>query len=1263
MRHREVMFHRPSARSRRRSRRPSFEALEGRSLLATITVTGTGDTIANDGVVTLREAITAANTNADPSGDTAQGDPGPDTIAFRIPGAGVHTVNLTSALPTITDPVVIDGYTQPLSSPNTLPDGDDAVLLIELNRGNLTVNGLTITAGNSTVRGLVINRNISSLSNAIEMSTAGGNRIEGNFLGLDPTGTADVAEGFGVHDLGAADNTIGGTTPAARNLISGTPFGILIEGGGATRNLVQGNFIGTNADGTARLSGGAVLIDDAPSNTIGGTTPGARNVITGHPSSNAAVLVRNARATGNLVQGNFIGIDVTGTISLGTEPVNDGVDIDDASSNTIGGTTAGARNVISGKHGSGILIEGGEATASNNLVQGNFIGTDANGMAAVPNLAGVTIAGRVFGNTIGGTTHGARNIISGNDGTGVLIELNQGGVPGHNVVQGNFIGSNILGAPLGNSGRGVFLTVASGVGGNTIGGTAAGAGNVIAFNGLTGVIVSGETGVPLDTGNAILSNAIFANGRLGIDLARSIGDPRLDGDGPTANDPGDADDGPNNLQNFPVLTTVTSAGGSTTITGTLDSAPGTYRVEFFANDAADPSSFGEGQVFLGSADVTIDASTRDFTANLPAAVSPTQFVTATATDPEGNTSEFSQLVADLAVTSADSADSAPAGTDLSYTITVTNTGTSSPSGPVTVSDTLPARVTFISATGGVTPVQGVLTLNLGIIPIGGSTTVTIVVRPDAAAAGTTITNTATVNSTVSDPDAADNSTTATTAVNAASAVADLAVTIAEAPDPVHVGQEVTYTVTVTNNGPDPATGATLTDTLDAGAAFISATGGAIPSNGLLTFDLGTLGGGADATVSVVVVPVAAGRLTIKVEAKANEADAVAANNAHSLATVVSRVATSTTIAASTTTATSGEAVTFVVSVAHPPGPGAGPTGPVTLRDGNTDLGTAPLDAGGTATFAIPDLALGSHAITASYAGDTRFDPSDGAAVTVRVDPVPSGVPPATPGGPLAVPDEYRMLARTRLTVSIPEGVLQNDLGADGRPAQARLVQRPGHGRLVFLPDGTFRYVPRANFQGTDNFTYVARDRRGDSAPTVVRIRVESLRRGQSMVIVPGESADAVALRFIWRRRDARFNDELGLIRVDGADGSIRGIRPGDPRYLSTAAAAGRMRVVFHSGESAGISRVISLRGGERFVVYLVQDRSTAAALAQNPEDRPGRRPRVFYADPAANPDRFDHVRVGERDGGLSLAWEDLLGGGDRDYNDMVLTIRAIRLEH
>src|SRR5262245_5991918 len=142
MRRHKLTTHRADGRGRRRLRRPNVEALEQRSLLATITVTGDGDTIASDGVVTFREAIEIANGTLDVgsltpeeqarvSGTLTTGTPG-DTIAFDIPGAGVHTIRPTTALPIIRDPVVIDGYTQPGSSPNTLDVGDNAALRIEV---------------------------------------------------------------------------------------------------------------------------------------------------------------------------------------------------------------------------------------------------------------------------------------------------------------------------------------------------------------------------------------------------------------------------------------------------------------------------------------------------------------------------------------------------------------------------------------------------------------------------------------------------------------------------------------------------------------------------------------------------------------------------------------------------------------------------------------------------------------------------------------------------------------------------------------------------------------------------------------------------------------------------------------------------------------------------------------------------------------------------------------------------------------------------
>jgi len=245
----------------------------------------------------------------------------------------------------------------------------------------------------------------------------------------------------------------------------------------------------------------------------------------------------------------------------------------------------------------------------------------------VRNLLGVTVRCGAFSlnNVIGGITPGAGNVISGNDIGVWLVGYGDG-----TVVQGNYIGTTPDGtAPVGNS-AGI-----SGIGGcfapscnDAIGGTADGAGNVIAFNGVGVSIPSSMTGI------AILSNSIFSNTNLGIDLG---------GDGVTLNDPGDGDTGANNLQNFPELTSASSSSGGTTVQGTLNSAPNTtFRLEFFSNTVCDPSQHGEGETFLGFADVTTDGSgNAGFTATVGPSPAGQYLVTATATDPANNTSEFS----------------------------------------------------------------------------------------------------------------------------------------------------------------------------------------------------------------------------------------------------------------------------------------------------------------------------------------------------------------------------------------------------------------------------------------------------------------------------------------------------------------------------------------------------------------------------------------------------------------------------------------------
>ena len=270
-------------------------------------------------------------------------------------------------------------------------------------------------------------------------------------------------------------------------------------------------------------------------------------------------------------------------------------------------------------------------------MQGNFIGANAAGTAAIVNGSngrGIDIFGT--GNTIGGTAVGAGNVISGNEGGGISIRAN------NNVVQGNLIGTAADGmSSLPNDGAGVFINSLFANNPNTgnnniIGGTATGAGNRIAFNSGDGVLIVNGTG------NSVRGNSIFGNNQIGIDLDQN--GSTLDDDNVTPNDADDADAGANNIQNFPVITSGTSGGSNTNIQGTLNSEPSrSFTIDFYASDACDPSGFGEGQIFLGMANVATDASgTVAFSMTLPINVPVGRFITVTATDSQGNTSEFSQ---------------------------------------------------------------------------------------------------------------------------------------------------------------------------------------------------------------------------------------------------------------------------------------------------------------------------------------------------------------------------------------------------------------------------------------------------------------------------------------------------------------------------------------------------------------------------------------------------------------------------------------------
>ncbi|MDX1428668.1 MAG: DUF4347 domain-containing protein, partial [Rhodothermales bacterium] len=341
----------------------------------------------------------------------------------------------------------------------------------------------------------------------------------------------------------------------------------------------------------------------------------------------------------NVIAGNYIGVDASGTLAVANG--SNGIRLTaGASDNIIGGITAADRNVISGNAGEGIMIR--ESSTSGNVVIGNYIGVDASGTTAVGNVDdGVQIAAGAFGNRIGGTTAAERNIISGNE-DGVVIN---GAGARDNLVQGNYIGTDVSGTvAIGNNFRGVQIyDLASD---NIIGGTEAGAGNLIAFNLDDGVELAGTAG----SNNAILGNSIHSNADLGINI---IGGSQ-NGFGVTANDAGDADTGPNLLQNYPVLTGAVTTGSQVTVNGTINStANSRFRIELFSSSAPDPSGSGEGETYLGYVDVVTDNNgDGHFSKTFTASVAIGEVITATATDSSNNTSEFSVALATVAANAA-----------------------------------------------------------------------------------------------------------------------------------------------------------------------------------------------------------------------------------------------------------------------------------------------------------------------------------------------------------------------------------------------------------------------------------------------------------------------------------------------------------------------------------------------------------------------------------------------------------------------------------
>ena len=475
-----------------------------------------------------------------------------------------------------------------------LPNAGDGVEVVDAI--GTTIGG-TVSGDSNVISG--------NTNYGIDLNGAGttGTLIAGNKIGTDVTGTVALPNFEGVDIAsGASGNTIGGVASAA-NLISGNQnAGVDIEAG-TTGNFVAGNQIGTDITGTVAVSNTEGIFVAGTDNTIGGTSAGEGNLISG----NAFGIQFESPSTANIVEGNLIGTDTTGTFAV---PNGYGIFFAQAGGDTIGGTAADAANVISGNSSAGVWLA--RAGSTGIFVEGNLIGTDITGTKPLPNDIGVLLNQGARDNTIGGTEPGARNVISGNTGDGV--EISEGETSG-NVVAGNKIGTDVTGTIAIFNGTGIEIdTDASG---NTIGGTAAGAGNTIAFN--TGDAID----VVIGTGNAILRNFIFSNGS-GIVLTSDGNDDQI----------------------APVITHVTSEAAvatavETTIAVDLAAAGfisgSTYSLDFFASAPGDPASGVEAHIYIGT-QTFLGGTTGNVTfMSLASPLTPTQTVTATATLLAGST--------------------------------------------------------------------------------------------------------------------------------------------------------------------------------------------------------------------------------------------------------------------------------------------------------------------------------------------------------------------------------------------------------------------------------------------------------------------------------------------------------------------------------------------------------------------------------------------------------------------------------------------------
>jgi uncharacterized repeat protein (TIGR01451 family) len=602
------------------------------------------------------------------------------------------------------------------------------------------------------------------------------NVFTNNFIGTDIYGTQSLSNNDrGIYILSGSNNIFGGLTISDQNLISGNIGPGVWISGASSGNKIMSNKIGTELSGYFPLPNtvDGVLIDQAAFNNVI-----QWNLISGNGRNGVTVETNsNLTPSGNVIIANIIGLDIVKARALPNN--NNGVLINNARNTRVGGSTVDSSNVISGNNDDGVYIYGD--ISRGNMILGNYIGTDDLGDKAIPNYQGVEIL-YSNGNMIGGSEYGSGNLISGNLHGGVYLYGADS-----NLVYSNFIGLDIQGTKtLPNGGSGVTVDSSDY---NVIGSDQAGTGNTISGNKFAGIEVSKATGNQIfnnaigtdingtknfgneDDGiqiafganqtsvgkpgagnvikfnkgagvlvadsikNRISANSIYSNVELGIDLYSN-------GHGVTPNDESDSDVGSNDLQNFPTLI-FADGPFPLRVLGMLHSKPNeTYTIEIFGAGVPDSTKYGEGRDYIGSATVGTDSlGVALIKVSLITSVSSGTFITATATDNIGNTSEFSKCVevkaslvyADIAVTVDANVDTLKKADTLVYTLTLQNNGPDTAT-QIILKDTLSNHLTFISdssSKGSSLFSSGILTVTVGSLGAGEKVHITLIAKADS----------------------------------------------------------------------------------------------------------------------------------------------------------------------------------------------------------------------------------------------------------------------------------------------------------------------------------------------------------------------------------------------------------------------------------------------------------------------------------------------------------------------------------------------------